>query len=59
MVDSLKNSPRFVFGSKVINLLGTGFWDFDNKIHMGSITPYSVQTTLRVINSAGLWTLGD
>lgn len=59
MVDSLKNSPRFVFGSKVINLLGTGFWDFDNKIRIGPY--YSLLSTNSIEGyrfRSGLWTLG-
>jgi hypothetical protein len=59
MVDSLKKSPRFVFGSKVINLLGTGFWDFDNRIRIGPY--YSLLSTNRIEGyrfRSGLWTLG-
>ena len=59
MVDSLKSSKKFVFDSKVINLLGTGFWDFDNKIRIGPY--YSLLSTNQIEGyrfRAGLWTLG-
>src|SRR5690242_12670750 len=59
MVDSLKHSPKFVFGSKVINLLGTGFWDFDNRIRIGPY--YSFLSTNSIEGyrfRSGLWTLG-
>ncbi len=58
MVDSLKNSPKFIFGSKVINLLGTGYWDFDNKIRIGPY--YSLLSTNSIEGwrfRSGLWTL--
>ena len=59
MVDSLKSSPKFIFDSKVINLLGTGFWDFDNKIRIG---PYYSLLSTNTIEGyrfrTGLWTLG-
>jgi hypothetical protein len=58
MVDSLKHSPKFVFGSKVINLLGTGFWDFDNRIRIGPY--YSFLSTNSIEGyrfRSGLWTL--
>jgi hypothetical protein len=58
MVDSLKHNPKFVFGSKVINLLGTGYWDFDNKIRLGPY--YSFLSTNSVEGwrfRSGLWTL--
>ena len=59
MVDSLKHSSRFIFGSKVINLLGTGFWDFDNKIRIGPY--YSLLSTNSIEgyrSRLGLWTMG-
>ena len=58
MVDSLKHNPKFVFGSKVINLVGTGYWDFDNKIRLGPY--YSFLSTNSVEGwrfRSGLWTL--
>ncbi|MEO8819260.1 MAG: DUF5686 family protein [Ginsengibacter sp.] len=58
MVDSLKRSPRFVFDSKVINLIGTGYWDFNNRIRLGPY--YSLLSTDSIEGwrfNAGFWTL--
>lgn len=58
MVDSLKRSPRFIFDSKVINLIGTGYWDFNNRIRLGPY--YSLLSTNSIEGwrfNAGFWTL--
>ncbi len=58
MVDSLKNNSRYKWNSKVISFIGTGYWDFENKLRIG---PYS--SFLSTNNSegfrfrTGLWTL--
>lgn len=58
MVDSLKRSPRFIFDTKVINLIGTGYWDFNNRIRLGPY--YSLLSTNSIEGwrfNAGIWTL--
>lgn len=58
MADSLKRNPRYVFGSKVVSLSATGYWDFSNKLRIG---PYSSFISNDSIEGwrfrTGLWTL--
>jgi hypothetical protein len=58
MVDSLQNNHRFKRNSKIISLIGTGYWDFGNKIRIG---PYSSFLSTNKIEGwrirTGFWTL--
>lgn len=58
MVDSLKNNPRYKWNSKLISFIGTGYWDFANKLRIG---PYSSFLSTDYIEGwrfrTGLWTL--
>jgi hypothetical protein len=58
MADSLQKNPRYSKNSKIIGFIGTGYWDFANRIRVGPYT--SFLSTSRIEGwrfRIGLWTL--
>ena len=58
MIDSLKKNPTFRRDTRIIALIGTGYWDFGNLLRIG---PYSSLISSNRIegirNRLGFWTL--
>lgn len=58
MAVSLKNNHRYQWNSKVISFAGTGSWDFNNKIGLGTYSSFfSTNKTEGGRFRAGLWTM--
>ena len=58
MVDSLKNNHRYKWNSKVISFIGTGYWDFANRLRIGPWSSFlSTNSTEGWRFRTGMWTL--
>ncbi|WP_394767415.1 DUF5686 family protein [Ferruginibacter sp.] len=58
MVDSLKQNDRFQRDIKLIAFAGTGFWDFGNKLRLGSYTSFISHNSIEGWRiRTGFWTM--
>jgi len=58
MVDSLKKNRRYIWSSKLITFIGTGYWDFGNKVRLGPNSSFLSNNTIEGWRSRiGLMTL--
>ena len=58
MVDLLKQNDRFQRDIKLIAFAGTGFWDFGNKLRLGSYTSFISQNSIEGWRiRIGFWTM--
>lgn len=58
MVDSLKENNRFQRDIKLVAFAGTGYWDFSDKLRIGSYSTFLSQNSIEGIRfRIGFWTM--